>query len=165
MSIENNLASIAKSLETIAALLASKQSVNPTPVAAPIATAHVPAPEAPIVAHIAPAPVVTGMPAAPFAPAPLVIPTVPVQSAAPVMPAAPVFVPPPAQAAAPVVSVPFNDAKTLQNYVVSAYTAMGPEKGQGIQQVIVSLGHQNINELRLDQYATFYQAVEAMRAS
>lgn len=118
--------------------------VNPTPVAAPAPVAPAPTP-APVAPPVVQAP----------APAPV--------AAAPVMPAPPVFTAP---APAPVASgAPFTDGKGLVDYVMSAYRAMGPQKGQGIQGILTSMGCANINDVRPDMYGQFHQAVEALKAS
>ncbi len=106
---------------------------------------------------------------APSAPAPQVVQVkeaTPVQevvqvAAAPAMPAPPVFV-------APVVEVaptgaPFTDGKGLIDYVMSAYKAMGAQKGAGIQNVLVSLGYQNINDVKPEHYGALFQGIEALK--
>jgi len=139
MSIENNLASIAKSLEAIAlALTNSKQGkldLAPMP----------PAPAAPA----------APMPTAPAAP----MPPAPAAPAAP-MPLAPAVSVPPAPAAA--TGRPFNDAKTLMTYVMDRYRAYGPIKGAMIQTVLGELNCRNINEVQAAQYDEFYSKVEAI---
>ena len=82
--------------------------------------------------------------------------------AAPAMPAPPVF-------AAPVVEAqptgaPFTDGKGLIDYVMSAYKAMGAEKGARIQNVLVSLGYQNINDVKPEHYGALFQGIEALKA-
>ena len=106
---------------------------------------------------------------APSAPAPQVAQVkeaTPVQevvqvAAAPAMPAPPVFV-------APVVEVaptgaPFTDGKGLIDYVMSAYKAMGAQKGAGIQNVLVSLNYNNINDVKPEHYGALYQGIEALK--
>ena len=106
---------------------------------------------------------------APSAPAPQVVQVkeaTPVQevvqvAAAPAMPAPPVFV-------APVVEVaptgaPFTDGKGLIDYVMSAYKAMGAQKGAGIQNVLVSLGYQNINDVKPEHYGALFRGIEALK--
>lgn len=106
---------------------------------------------------------------APSAPAPQVAQVkeaTPVQevvqvAAAPAMPAPPVFV-------APVVEVaptgaPFTDGKGLIDYVMSAYKAMGAQKGAGIQNVLVSLGYQNINDVKPEHYGALFRGIEALK--
>ena len=89
--------------------------------------------------HEAPAP-------APVAPAPIPVAPAPI----PVAPE-------------PVPAAPFADGKGLIEYVMSAYKELGPEKGAGIQNVLVGLGVQNINDVKPEQYGQFYAAVEALR--
>lgn len=122
---------------------------TPAPVAAPAPVAPAPKP--------APAP----------APVPVsVTPPAPVQSqpTAPVMPAPPVFAAS-APAPTPAQTVPFTDGKSLIDYVMAAYRTMGPQKGSGIQNVLTSLGYQNINDIRPSDYAALYAGVEALKAS
>lgn len=95
----------------------------------------------------------------------------PVQQAAqpvqPQMPAAPTFgmpvqqQPVPAQQAA---VAPFTTQQDLFTYTTAAYQAMGAEKGQRIMQILSGLGIQNLNDLKPEQYGTFYQHVEALKA-
>ena len=95
------------------------------------------------------------------------------QAAAPVaapavasMPAPPTFTMPPA--AAPVAppaptGAPFTDPQGLMNYTMAAYQEMGATKGAAIQQVLASLGHANMNDVKPEQYAQFYAGVEALK--
>lgn len=105
----------------------------------------------------APAPVVQ-------APAPVAAPVAtPAPVAAPVaMPAAPSFVAP-APVAAPAAGAPFNDPKSLLEYVMGAYKALGADKGQQIQSVLTQLGYQNINDVKPEHYAQLHAGVEALK--
>lgn len=96
-------------------------------------------------------------PAALVAPAPV--------AAAPVMPALPTFVPAPAPVAQTLAGAPFTNAQGVMEYTMGAYKAMGPEKGNKIQGILQSMGVQNLNDLKPEQYASFYQAVEALKVS
>ena len=118
------------------------------------------------VANVAPAAPVAQAPApvaAPVAaPAPVVEAPAPV-AAAPVMPAPPVFVAP-APVAAPVAAgAPFSDPKGLIDYVMSAYKALGPQKGAGIQGVLTQLGYQNINDVNPAHYGALFSGIEALK--
>ena len=94
--------------------------------------------------------------AAPVAPvAPVAAPVAP-----PVMPPLPVFTVP-APVAPPL--VPFSDTKGLIDYVMVTYKAIGPDKGAGIQNVLVTLGVANINDVKPEMYEYFYRAVEALK--
>lgn len=95
-------------------------------------------------------PVVEEVPVAPAAPTP-----------APAMPAPPVFVAPVVEAAP--TGAPFTDGKGLIDYVMSAYKAMGAEKGARIQNVLVSLGYQNINDVKPEHYGALFQGIEALK--
>lgn len=99
------------------------------------------------------------------APAPTVTPVVvPVAPVAPVLPAAPSFVsPPPVTPAAPV--VPFTDNKGLVDYVMTAYKAMGAEKGAQIQTVLTHLKYNNINDVQPEHYTALYLGIEQLKAS
>jgi hypothetical protein len=109
-----------------------------------------PAPVAP-----APAPVVQA------APAPVAAPAAAPVAAAPVMPAPPSFVAP---APAPVAGgAPFSDGKGLIDYVMSAYKAMGPQKGAMIQSVLTGMGYQNINDVKPEHYAALHTGIEALK--
>ena len=91
----------------------------------------------------------------------------PVVQAAPVVQPAPMPTLPtftiPAAPAAPVNAAPFADSKGLIAYVMEAYKLMGPEKGAKIQGILVSLGYQNINDVKPEHYGAFYVGVEALK--
>ena len=107
---------------------------------------------------------------APSAPAPqpqpvkevTVVPAPAAPTPAPAMPAPPVFVAPVVEAAP--TGAPFTDGKGLIDYVMSAYKAMGAEKGARIQNVLVSLGYQNINDVKPEHYGALFQGIEALKA-
>lgn len=107
-------------------------------------------------------------PAAPVAQAPIAVTTVApaapvtVAAPAPVMPAAPSFVAP-APVAAVAAGAPFNDPKSLLEYVMGAYKTLGAEKGQLIQGVLTQLGYQNINDVKPEHYAQLHAGVEALK--
>ena len=82
-------------------------------------------------------------------------------AAAPAMPAPPVFVAPVVEAQP--TGAPFTDGKGLIDYVMSAYKAMGAQKGAGIQNVLVSLGYQNINDVKPEHYGALFQGIEALK--
>lgn len=82
------------------------------------------------------------------------------------MPAPPSFVAPapviaPAQQAT--VGAPFSDPKGLIDYVMSAYKALGAAKGSNIQGVLVSLGYQNINDVKPEHYGQLFAGIEALK--
>jgi len=109
-------------------------------------------------------------PAAPVAPAPApvveigpVVGTSATVVVAPAMPAPPAFIAP-APAPAPVIAgAPFSDGKGLIDYVMSAYKALGAAKGSQIQNVLVSLGYQNINDVKPEHYGQLFAGVEALK--
>ena len=146
MSLENNLASIAKSLELIAAALTQKNA-NPTPITAPAQPVSVPVP---VVAAV----------------------TVPVV-AAPVMPALPVFqapvpvvTPVPAPVVAPVQALtpsPFADKNAMMDFVMTSYRALGAEKGAKIQDVLTAIGYKNINDVPVEKWADLKAGIEALK--
>ena len=117
------------------------------------------------VANVAPAAPVAQAPASVVEPAPVtksVVEPAPV-AAAPVMPAPPVFVAP-APVPAPVAAgAPFSDPKGLIDYVMSAYKALGPQKGAGIQGVLTQLGYQNINDVNPAHYGALFSGIEALK--
>jgi len=136
MSIETNLASIAKSLETLVThITADKQ---------PAPAVHATQPAAPA-ALMPQTPDVGGVPAAPAVPA----------FAMPLPAAAPA--PAPTGPAAP-----FTDGKGLMEYVMGKYRHLGPVKGGMIQNVLSEIGCKNINEVQPAQYGVFYAKVEAI---
>ena len=111
-------------------------------------TVSAPAPVAP-----APAPVVQAAPA-------------PVAAPAPAMPAPPAFVNPAPYVPmdAPVAAgAPFADPKGLIDYVMTSYKALGATKGAQIQGVLVSLGYQNINDVKPEDYRLLFTGIEALK--
>ena len=95
------------------------------------------------------------------APAPVVVPEpVAAPVAAPSMPPLPDFAAPAPVAPAPI--APFSDPKGMIQYVTEAWKALGA-KGPKMQDVIVGLGHHNINEIRPDQYGALYAGIEALK--
>lgn len=127
------------------------------------------------VTHATPAPASVATPVGnvPAAPAPAAI--TPVVTAAPSvqpavvpaavaspseMPAAPTFAPAPAPATS---AAPFNDGPGLVKYVMDSYKAMGPEKGAQIQNVLVSIGYQNINDVKPEHYSALFEKIEVLK--
>jgi len=97
--------------------------------------------------------------------APELVPVIAPAAPAPEMPAPPVYevvsalvVQEPSKKAAPV-----TDAKGLTDYVIGVYTSLGPDKGAGIQTVIVSLGYENINDIKPEHYDALFAGVEALK--
>ena len=133
MSLEAKIEALT---QAVIALTAKLESTNVAP-AAPVVN---PAPAAPAPASVA-------------APAPV--------AAAPAMPAPPTFQPAPA-APAPT-GAPFSDPKGLIDYVMSAYKALGPQKGAQIQQVLTGLGYGNINDVKPEHYGALHAGVEALK--
>jgi hypothetical protein len=79
------------------------------------------------------------------------------------MPAAPSFQPPVAAPAATPSGAPFSDPKGLIDYVMSAYKALGPQKGAMIQSVLTGLGYANINDVKPEHYGNLFAGVEALK--
>ena len=138
MSLESKIEDLTAAIHALVAAMGTR------PVAAPAAAPAAPA---------APTPIVS---AAPVAPTPVV----------PAMPAPPVFAPPApvAPAAATLPKAPFTDQKSLIDYVMSSYKTLGVAKGAQIQQVLVSLGHQNINDVKPENYDALFAGVEALKS-
>jgi hypothetical protein len=139
MSLENKIEALTAA---VIALTAKLESSNVAP-AAPVAPA--------------PAPVVQ------VAPAPVSIMDIPAPVVAS-MPTPPVFVnPAPYVPMAAPAGAPFSDGKGLIDYVMSAYKALGAAKGSQIQNVLVSLGYQNINDVKPEHYGALFAGVEALK--
>ena len=103
-------------------------------------------------------------PAAPVAPAPAPVVQVAPVVAAPAMPAPPAFVnPAPYVPMAAPAGAPFSDGKGLIDYVMASYKALGAAKGANIQGVLVSLGYQNINDVKPEHYGALFAGVEALK--
>jgi hypothetical protein len=138
---------IQKLTDAVQALTGAIETILTPPVAAPVV-------------EVKPAPVAKAKPA------PVVVDTSPseIDPPAPVMPAAPVFEAP-APVAAPVAAnkAPFNDGKSLITYVMDVYKQLGAEKGSGIQNVLVTLGYQNINDVKPEHYDALYAGIEALK--
>lgn len=149
MSLENKIEALTAA---VLALTAKLESSNVAP-AAPVAPAPTPVVEiGPVVGT--PATVVVA-PAGLTGNGPVTV--------APAMPAPPAFVAP-APAPAPVAGgAPFSDGKGLIDYVMSAYKALGAAKGSQIQNVLVSLGYQNINDVKPEHYGALFAGVEALK--
>ena len=107
------------------------------------------------------------------APAPVVAAKKPVEVEIPVLvpakveaaPIPTVVVAPVVVPAAPVATCPITNGKELMDFVMSAFKAMGPEKGARIQEVLQSIGCAAINEVRPDQYAALHAGIEALKAA
>ena len=138
MSLEAKIEDLTAAIHALVAAMGTR------PVAAPAAAPAAPA---------APTPIVS---AAPVAPTPVV----------PAMPAPPVFAPPApvAPAAATLPKAPFTDQKSLIDYVMSSYKTLGVAKGAQIQQVLISLGHQNVNDVKPENYDALFAGVEALKS-
>lgn len=155
MSIENTIDSLTKAINRLAdAMEAANWGVDDTPADVKPATRTKKVKDEVVSEAPASAPVVTP---APVAAAPVVE-----------MPAPPVFEAPAPVAAAPVTEpvkkqLPFHDASSLMEYVMTAYTELGAAKGAEIQNVLITLGVAHINAVRPDQYEEFYAAVEALK--
>jgi len=89
------------------------------------------------------------------APAPKAAPTPAPASA---MPPPPVFN---TQSAAPDV-VPFNNPKTMLDYVLGRYKELGVAKGPLIQGVLESLGYKNINDIAAKDYPALYAGIKVL---
>jgi hypothetical protein len=135
MSLEAKIEDLTAAIHALVAAMGAR------PVAAPAAP--------PAVVHLTPAPLVP-------APAPV--------AAAPAMPAPPVFEVPAPAPAPTLPKAPFTDQKSLIDYVMSSYKTLGVAKGAQIQQVLVSLGHQNINDVKPENYDALFAGVEALKA-
>lgn len=134
MSLEAKIDALTAAVTALTAVLAAQRPAQ----TATVAAAPVPAP-------------------APVVPAPVAAP-------APVMPPPPTFSAPPVAAPAAPAAVPFGDQKSLITYVMSAYSALGPQKGAQIQNVLTSLGCTNINDVKPEQYSALFAGVEALKA-
>ena len=141
MSLEAKIEALT---QAVIALTAKLESTNVAP-AAPVVN---PAPSLVISSE----PLIVNQPLVTPAPAPV---------AAPAMPAPPTFQPAPA-APAPT-GAPFSDPKGLIDYVMSAYKALGPQKGAQIQQVLTGLGYGNINDVKPEHYGALHAGVEALK--
>ena len=141
MSLEAKIDALTAAVTALTAVLAAQRPAQ----TATVAAAPVPAP-------------------APVVPAPAPVVAAPVAAPAPVMPPPPTFSAPPVAAPAAPAAVPFGDQKSLITYVMSAYSALGPQKGAQIQNVLTSLGCTNINDVKPEQYAVLFAGVEALKA-
>lgn len=145
MSLEQKIEQLTKAVEALTA--AMQNQVVPAPVAQPAPVA--------VAAQVqqAPAPIAQPAPVQQAAPAPV--------ATAPAMPAPPTFAPAPTPVQQ--AGVPFNDGKSLIEYVMGRYKALGPEKGAQIQNVLTGLGYQNINDIKPEHYVQFYAGVEGIQ--
>ena len=98
------------------------------------------------------------------APAPVVQAAPVVAPVAPAMPAPPAFVnPAPYVPMGAPTGAPFSDPKGLIDYVMSSYKTLGATKGSQIQGVLVSLGYQNINDVKPEHYGSLFAGIEALK--
>lgn len=138
MSLETKIDNL---VSVIDKLVIAIESLNKTSAPQPVVTATVP-PPAPVAAPV------------------------PQVMATSYQPRAVAMPPPPSFTAAPVVTgpvAPFNDPRGMIQYVTEAYRTMGPEKGAKIQNVISSLGVQNINDIQAEHYGALFAGVEALK--
>lgn len=73
--------------------------------------------------------------------------------------------PPPFTTAAAKPGAPFVDGKGLIDYVMTSYKTLGPQKGAQIQNVLTSLGYQNINDVKPEHYDSLFASVESLKAA
>lgn len=155
MSLETQISNLVSAVNKLTEALEKKNNenvaspapvvLNPGPAVSPV-VADVPAPQAPAApVQVAPVPVAVVAPVAPVV----------------AMPAPPAFVAPAAPAAP--AGAPFSDPKGLIDYVMTTYKALGATKGAGIQNVLVSLGYQNINDVKPEHYAALYAGIEGLK--
>ena len=62
-------------------------------------------------------------------------------------------------------SLPFSDGKTLIQYIMTVYAELGQEKGAKIQDVLNTVGYENINDVAPEHYSAFFAGVENLRRS
>lgn len=148
MSLEAKIEDLTAAIHALVAAMGSTRPAAPAPVA-----------------QAAAVPTIAAIPSAP-APAPVVAAQVVHVAASPsnAMPAPPVFEVPAPAPAATLPKAPFVDQKGLIDYVMSSYKTLGVAKGAQIQQVLVSLGHQNINDVKPENYDALFAGVEALKA-
>lgn len=154
MSLETQISNLVIAVNRLTEALEKKNNENVASTA-PV----VPNPSAPV------SPVVVDVPAPQAPAAPVQVAPVPVAVVAPVapvvaMPAPPAFVAPAPAAPA---GAPFSDPKGLIDYVMTTYKSLGATKGAGIQNVLVSLGYQNINDVKPEHYAALYAGIEGLK--
>jgi hypothetical protein len=58
---------------------------------------------------------------------------------------------------------PFANKQAMTDFVLSSYKALGAEKGAKIQDVLVSLGFKNINDVPTGSWAALKAGVEALK--
>lgn len=140
MSIEANLASIAKSLETIAAVMSTRGASSQQVVKAEIVAAPIASQPLPNVQHVtAPTSAVT---------LPVTLPMVTTLNTTTVTKST--------------TDVVFADHNSFVAFVMDAYKALGPIKGAKIQEVLTAVGVKNINDVKPEMYAQIKAGVEAL---
>ena len=141
-TIEQNLTSIAASLQVMVQILQNQKHEPTASPAAPVVPA--PAPAAPVAPPVVAAPVVA--PVSPPAPVAAIVPPAP-----PPAPAAPTGAP--------------TTIGDLQKYVMQTYTELGPEKGASIQGIITACGVSNINEINAAHFGYIFEQVERLKVA
>lgn len=140
MSIESDIKHIRKQVDAILAIMEQPQtSVTETP-----AETTSPAQEAP-----PPAPAATPEPAAGAIPGLGGMGFAPQETPA-----------------TPTIEVPFTDTQGLTKYTLESYNALAaidPKKAAGIQTVMTGLGYENINHIKPEHFAAYYEGVEKLK--
>lgn len=154
MSIEQKIDQLTAAINALTAAISARPTVVAQPVEAPATKTPEVAP-APVVVVEAPAPtpVVTAAPI----PVPKVIGETLTGTVS--MPPLPTFN---AVTVSSTGVAPFSDQKGMIGYVTDTYRALGARGGE-IQNVIVSMGVSNINEVPASRYGELYQKVEALK--
>ncbi len=135
MSLENEIKNLTAAVQALTA--AMTQTANAAEMIS-VATAAAPAPVAAPVAAVVEAPAnVIQMPSLPSFQQPVAAP-------------------------APT-GAPFTDAPGLMQYAMAKYQSLGEAKGAQIQNVLLSMGIQNMNDIKPEQYAAFYAGCEAIQ--
>lgn len=61
--------------------------------------------------------------------------------------------------------LPFHDAKSLGVYCMNLYKKHGREKGMKIQEIIRSMGHENVTCIPFDEYHDFKLRLDELEAA
>ena len=154
--IENNLASIAKSLEIIATALTAKNA-NLNPISDRTQPVSVPVPSVAVAVPNVPAVPTQDVPVMGTTPPMVTVSSSPVVASPSNMPAPPVFTAPVAST-----SLAFADKQAMMDFVISSYKSLGAEKGARIQGVLEAMGYKNINDVAPEQWGQLKAGIEAL---
>lgn len=142
----------------------AEKVVKTTPVVAPAAIVETPVP-AVVIPPATPVLETVTVPVVKTITESVAVPTTPVMPPAPFLGGS-LFSPAPVATQVSPVNVtaaPFTDHKGMLKFVMDTYQSLPPAQGAKIQDVLLSLGIKNINDVKPEQYAALASGVNALK--